>query len=296
MLSNKSRKISYNLCSWLVAAAFYLQFFISFVVGKYIRLDSETVTDVIYILLTQIVAVGVPCALGFAIRRADFKATFKTNALTQKQGAMCVLLGAFSQPVAILINIPLSIFVQSIKGEQLSVISRPPSDLAEVMMMVLVVGLVPAFFEEFLVRGLVLDSVYKYGTFSAMVVSSLAFALLHNDFSSFLGHLLIGMILAYVVLMTGSVLAAVIVHFSFNVCGVFLDYFMNIYTELSGVGFLALVAVLGLGVIFFAIYQIYDVRTMESIEDNAIYRPPLSFLNIPTVLLLVGYVFKNFLY
>lgn len=293
-LRKRKDKIPYFICSWVLAAVFYMQFLISVLLKNYVHIESEAVTDLVYVLLTQLAAVGLPCIAVCVVKKANFKKVFNIKPISVSSVSWCALLGVSLQPVAILLNLPLRTLMYNIKGESFAVVSRPPSGMADIAVMVLVLCLVPAFFEEFLMRGMLLGSVEKYGFFTAVFVTSFMFAVLHNDFSSIIGYLVIGAALAYCVLMTGSVFSAVIAHFSFNAFGVLLDYLMNLYNELAGLGFILLFAAMGLAGAFFSVYKIY-AENAENIEESDLYRPLASFLNLPILLILAGYVFKNFI-
>lgn len=293
-MRKRKDKIPYFLCSWVLAAVFYIQLLISVLLKNYVNIESEAVTDLVYVLLTQFAAVGLPCLAVCVVKKANFKRTFKLKPVTVRSAVWCALMGVSLQPVAILLNMPLRMLMYNLKGESFSVVSKPPSSMEDIAVMVLVLCLVPAFFEEFLMRGMLLGSVEKYGFFTAVFVTSFMFAVLHNDFSSIIGYLIIGAAFAYCVLITGSVFTAVIAHFSFNAFGVLMDYLMNLYNELGSFGFLLLFAAMGLVGAFFAVYRIY-AENAENIDETDLYRPLVSFFNLPVLLILAGYIFKNFI-
>ena len=294
-MNKKSRRIPYFLCSWVLAAVFYMQFFVSFLMKRYLYFDSTAAEDAVYILLTQIAAVGLPCLLVCLAKRANVKRTFKIRSVSLKNAVVCVLLGVAAQPVAIVLNMPLSALAYRLNGGVQNAITRPPASMSEVLFLLPVLCVIPAVFEELLMRGLVLGSAERYGMFACTSVTSVLFAVLHNDFSAFLGHTFLGILLAYAVLMTGSVLSAVIAHFSFNAFGLVLDYLLNIHTGLGSLGFFVLLACVGLVLVLFAVYCLYDYESYEELAGSYVCKPLISFVNIPVLLIMAGYIYKNFM-
>lgn len=294
-MRNRNGIVPYYICSWLAAAVFFLQFPVSFGVKKlWLLLGFDAPNDLVYVVFTQIFAVGLPCIIFALITKTDFRRGFKLRRIGIFDSVYCVILGVAMQPVAMFLNIPLQILAVRLKGSTVYAISDPPADLYEVLLMIFVVCLVPAFFEELLVRGIILTSAEKYGIRFAVIVTSLLFVLLHNDFYSFAGLLLLGTVLSYSVLMTGSVAAGIIVHFSFNAFGVITDYLLNKYYQLSSIGFFAILAVIGLLLSAVAVFRLYNREKTEYIEENSEYAPLISFLNIPVIMITAGYILYIF--
>lgn len=82
--------------------------------------------------------------------------------------------------------------------------------------MVITNCLLPAFFEEFIFRGLILGNLKKYGEFPALIISSVAFAFMHGTLLQVPFALMSGLVLGFVYLKSGSILPSVIVHFFNN--------------------------------------------------------------------------------
>lgn len=273
-----------------------MQFLVSLFMKKHLTFDSVFKTDIAYILLTQIAACGLPILLVCLFKKGGLKKVFKIAPITSANAVLCVLLGAAAQPVAIVLNMPLLRLASRFGKGGVNVITSPPSDVRELLFLVFVLCAVPAVFEELLLRGVVLRSVEKYGVLRSIAVTAFLFALLHNDFSSFFGHLFLGILLAYAALSTGSVLAAVIVHFSFNAFGLVLDYFIGLYTELSSLGFFVISAGVGAVILVFSVFSLYDCKRITELTENSVYTPFVSFVNIPVLFIFAGYIFKNFVY
>lgn len=88
------------------------------------------------------------------------------------------------------------------------------------LLVLAVVALTPALFEEFLFRGLVLSGLRRLGVGWAIIGSSLLFALAHLDPPRLPFTLVMGVTLAWLRLSTGSIWVGVVVHFVVNATSV----------------------------------------------------------------------------
>jgi membrane protease YdiL (CAAX protease family) len=82
---------------------------------------------------------------------------------------------------------------------------------------ILTVAVLPAIFEEILCRGLVLRALLKrYSSVVSIVVSALMFGVIHLNPWQFVTAFLLGILLGWIVLKTGSIVLTVIAHFLNN--------------------------------------------------------------------------------
>ena len=120
--------------------------------------------------------------------------------------------------------------------------------------LVLAYGLLPAFCEELVFRGILCAELEKHGILYASAVSALFFAFLHFDLTALPVYLFSGMLLALVMYVTRSTVAAMVTHFAYNLFGIFVQAGLSGYCKSTGsVGLLAvlLVALLLLSSAFF---------------------------------------------
>ncbi len=75
---------------------------------------------------------------------------------------------------------------------------------------------VPAVVEEFAFRGIVLGSLKKYGSGYAIIISALLFGLMHGNVVQIPFATLLGLVMGYVAVATGSIIPCVIIHFLNN--------------------------------------------------------------------------------
>lgn len=81
---------------------------------------------------------------------------------------------------------------------------------------VLSTAIVPALMEEFAVRGVVMQSLRKYGDVFAIVSSAIIFALLHGNMVQAPFALMLGCVLGWAVIVTDSLWTGIAIHFMNN--------------------------------------------------------------------------------
>ena len=122
------------------------------------------------------------------------------------------------------------------------------------MRLVLAYGLLPAFCEELVFRGILCAEHEKHGILYASVVSALFFAFLHFDLTALPVYLFSGMLLSLVMYVTRSSIAPMVVHLGYNLFGIFVQAGLSGYCRSTGsVGLLVvlLIALLLLSSAFF---------------------------------------------
>ncbi len=101
----------------------------------------------------------------------------------------------------------------------------PVNDLAEMTASIplpltfLSVGVLAPVLEEIFFRKLMLDRLRGYGELPAVLISGIAFGLVHGNFYQFFYAAGIGMLLGYVYLRTGNVLHTIGLHMCINMVG-----------------------------------------------------------------------------
>ena len=91
-----------------------------------------------------------------------------------------------------------------------------PDDVIGILLVFVSSAVIPAVVEEILFRKVVLSHLTPYGKWFAIVMSSLFFAFMHSNPSQILYAFVGGLVMGFVTLKCGSVLPAVIIHFSNN--------------------------------------------------------------------------------
>ena len=102
------------------------------------------------------------------------------------------------------------------------------------MRLILTYGVLPAFCEELVFRGILCAEYEGNGILYAMAVSSLFFAFLHFDLTALPVYLFAGMLLSLVLYMTRSSVAAMLVHLGYNLFGVLAQAGLSGYCRSTG--------------------------------------------------------------
>lgn len=124
-------------------------------------------------------------------------------------GAVGVLF--FSAPVASLF----SEWLVSI-GVPMPVDDHTFTSLPEFLLGLAFLCVLPAVVEEFFTRGVLLSGLVKIGLIPAIFISAFCFAIMHGNPFQLIHQFVLGAVMAYVVIVSGNLLASVIIHFTNN--------------------------------------------------------------------------------
>lgn len=123
--------------------------------------------------------------------------------------------------------------------------AEDPNGILGFIISFIATAIVPALVEEFACRGIILGSLRKFGDGFAIIVSSVIFGLIHGNFEQIPFAFLIGLILGFVTVKTGSIWLACAIHSLNNAVSVIFGYLSqladsniqglvyNIYSALS---------------------------------------------------------------
>jgi len=95
------------------------------------------------------------------------------------------------------------------------------TDFSSVSYLILAYAALPAICEEFVFRGVLCATLEERGLLPAIAYSSLAFGMLHFEFSHLPVYIFAGLLLCAVMYATRSLIATVILHFAYNLFGLF---------------------------------------------------------------------------
>ena len=113
-------------------------------------------------------------------------------------------------------------------------VSVNDGSLGSTIRLMLAYAILPAFCEELVFRGILCAEYERHGILYAAAVSSLFFAFLHFDLSALPVYLFAGMLLAIVMYVTRSTVAAMVVHGGYNLFGVFAQAGLSGYCRNTG--------------------------------------------------------------
>lgn len=151
---------------------------------------------------------------------------------------------------------------------------------------------VPALAEEFLYRGLILGLLKRFGEGFALISSSLLFGIMHGNFEQIPFAFLVGLVLGYAAIKSGSILTAVAIHAFNNLIPLVLDYFFSgISAEATNTFYnLYLIAILLVGIITLLLLpkdktEYFEFKEATQICEKQKYK--LFFTAIPIIVFIV---------
>ena len=169
---------------------------------------------------------------------------------------------------------------------------------------VFVTCVLPAISEELLFRGVIFQGLRRrFGDVASILLSSLMFALMHQNLQQLVYPFFLGTIMSWLVLRTGSLFSSMLVHFTNNFLTILFTYLSNVTSfslELPEVWWFYLLAVLLLAVTFVVFYLIdrfyFKHKSSEEVErtENKTSKYIYISLSIAVVLFLFLSIY-NFL-
>lgn len=157
---------------------------------------------------------------------------------------------------------------------------------------VLSTAVAPALVEEFACRGIIFGSLKKYGEGFAVVASAIVFGVMHGNFEQIPFAFLVGLILGYIRVVSGSVLVCCIVHGLNNLVSVVGIYLYEIaparYVNLGQEVFWLLCIVFGI-VAFLSSGAKKDFYTLpESSCELSVDKKFKAFFTSPMIIIFIA--------
>lgn len=244
---------------WIVAAFFLFQITAGIVMVALILLTggAESGTDVMDMLsrhidlmfignsVGQILFLGLATYFfaGFHVSKPEKKSFLKLQAFsnTGKIAGLTALLFVVVQPAIYYIGylnslIPVPDFFTDMQQSQYEMIENFITSDGVIIMALINIALVPAICEEVMFRGYVQSAFEKsWGVWPAILISGLLFGLFHIQLSNLMPLAALGVLLALVTWLSGSLVPAITAHFINNGGAVLLaTYYPELaFTEIS---------------------------------------------------------------
>lgn len=163
------------------------------------------------LLLSQILFLIIPVIIYILITKQSFIEVLRIKKLSFKSIGYIVVISLLSIPVMTFLGEITNLFFHNNVNDLMSQMKN-----LSLLEMVAVVALLPACCEELTMRGVVLSGFKGMPVSRTAVLSGFMFAVLHLNPPQFLYAFALGIILAYLVNITESIFASMIVHFIFN--------------------------------------------------------------------------------
>ena len=254
LIKNDKRLFWCNLCYFIILTLFVVLRIISSLgllnIGDY--------EDALFTLLTQVVILfAVPLlmyTLVFKQKPKDIFRVFGYRKISFKVVLCSIGMGFVAFFVIMFVSSFFSVFIQMLGYEPyVSYGTSSEVSIWSFLLSMLTVAIMPAIFEEFSHRGMLLSGFNKMGSVKAIVMSGLLFGLMHLNINQFFYAFVVGMLLATVALITRSIWPSVIIHFINNGLNTYLDFAET--NGLWGANFNEIVSMSGVNVLLrFVLY------------------------------------------
>ena len=212
--------------------------------------------------LLGLIAFGVTSFLGLKVLDGDQTKMLRRRSLSVAHILFLALLGALAVcPVSLMTDVvrgllqPLFPFTPA-AGE--------PLEMAQFLPMLVQSVIIAPVCEELFFRGYLFGVMEREGEETAIMATSAIFTAVHGFSAAIPAHLLLGILLSRLMLRTGSVLAPMLVHASFNLT-ILVTAFMGLDGLLSGLSLLSgTVCLLGSAAFFWVLKRTYTVRAAQT--------------------------------
>jgi membrane protease YdiL (CAAX protease family) len=192
-------------------------------VGSFLIAPVITLLNVpieLSIVLNEVLFLFFPTVFYFAVTKLPVKENLRLNKLSLPALMISILIGILVFPMASFIgNLSQLIFHNYLQDAFASMQSM------SFLGFIGTIALTPAIFEELTMRGVVFSGYKRIGIRKAALMNGFLFGLMHLNPQQFLYAFLIGIIFAYMVYYSNSILSSMVCHFTCNGLSAVINFF-----------------------------------------------------------------------
>lgn len=245
-------KFKSNMIAPILVAVVYLLLLLSRII------DITAVTgenEYVGVIFLQIFIFLLPAVIYSRLRGEGYTMKLRLRFLSGQQILVTVLASGALICGSLLLNI---LFADGASQDQFSLynsfVASHDGSAEAIIFVTVAYAIVPAICEEFLFRSLLSAEYEEYGIFPSFIMSTLLFGMIHFDFKQLIIYFFAGAILFSVLYATRSVLGSIIVHFLFNLYGLFGQGFASEVYSTTGSTELFLLLLFGAFLLFAALF------------------------------------------
>ncbi len=212
-------KFKSNMIAPILVALVYLLLLLSRII------DIPVVTgenEYVGVIVLQIFIFLLPAVIYSRLRGEGYSMKLRLRFLYGQQLLVTILASAALICGSLLLNI---IFADGASQDQFSLynsfVASHDGSAEEIIFVTIAYAIVPAICEEFFFRSLLCAEYEEYGIFTSFIMSTLLFGMIHFDIKQLVIYFFAGAVLFSVLYATRSVLGPIIVHFLYNLYGLF---------------------------------------------------------------------------
>ena len=223
---------------------------------------------------------------------------------------LIVVISIFIQPFLMSVSAVTSLFFPNAASEYLESMADLPA-----FSTLIITSLLPAFYEELFLRGIVFSNFRKLSPVKACVLCGLLFGMAHLNFQQFSYAFLMGCVFCYFVYKTGSIFSSILSHFLINGSQTILSALSIKMTaaanpqaleaaqstqatihDLIPFFYLTLLSLIPLAFAFY-FFNLHNSKNngfeSES-NENAVYSLKQNIINWPLVLIIIIFLYYSF--
>lgn len=186
------------------------------------------------LLISQFLMVGLVVVAYLYLTKASPSSVFMIKKLGYVDIAICVGIAFTIGPLLNLVNLISQFFASNQVTASLTETLQFPY-----LVTLAIAALTPAILEELLTRSIIISNYRHQSVLVVCVMSGLFFGFIHMNINQFMYAFVMGMVMCYVVMITGSVISSMVIHFVINASSITLLYVMQFFlTSLDDSGLL----------------------------------------------------------
>lgn len=190
--------------------------------GLILGLINKPVGIVTSLLVSQLLFVALSVAVYVYLTKSNLIKDLFVRKMGLVDIIICVAIAWTIMPLLSTINILSQFFVENqIQDAMMEMLSLP------LIITLILTGVFPAVFEELLTRSIILRHYQKQKVYVACLVSGIFFGFIHLNINQFLYAFIMGVVMCYVVMITGSIISSMVIHFTINATGTIMLYALN---------------------------------------------------------------------
>jgi len=247
--------------AYMCALFLALQLIVDFLVSSIKSLGVPSAVVYILAFISEF-AFLIPIIVVAKTRNINF---FKATKLKAKIDVWSVLIAvAISLVCLFTLSSLTDVFIEFIEklGYSSDMVGYNLDSFGKYLIFVFLIAICPAFFEDLLFRGAICSGLESQGRLKAVLLSSLLFSLMHGSPDQTIHQFILGIILAYSLIYSGSVVIPMIIHFVNNFIALTSMYVLGVsennkvlsWGELGIKALIALIyTIIGVVVVYFLI-------------------------------------------
>ncbi len=210
-----------------VLLAFVVSFLLSlagYIPGFREAYNSSELFEIGYDILTSLLFIGVPFIIScYALRKRTAFALPYCRPHNKRSFGLLIVMGITGSFLANYVVVILAAILSAGGLEMVSPDYSSPETVLGKILYIIYISVVPAMTEEFAFRGVIMQPLRKYGDKFAIVMSALVFGLMHGNAVQAVFAFIVGIVIGYAVVVTGSMWTGIIIHFFNNFVSAVLD-------------------------------------------------------------------------